>query len=55
MIYELQESAMSKQYKDRKLSEHLAVNRAERPDEWQMDEYIRMAKKLEDELEALRS
>jgi hypothetical protein len=34
--------------KERKLSEKLAYWRAERPDEWIMDEFIREAKKLED-------
>lgn len=39
-----------------KLSEMLAMWRAERPDEWRMDEFIRMAKKLEsDNLEVVKS
>lgn len=35
-----------------KLSEHLAKWRADRPDEWQMDEFIREARKLEASIES---
>lgn len=36
---------------ERTLSENLEWWRALRPDEWQMDEFIREAKKLEQELD----
>jgi len=39
---------------DRGLSEDLAYWRAERPDEWTMDRFIRDAAKLEAEVERLR-
>jgi len=51
--YELRKRAENKQWKDRTLSEHLAMDRAERPDEWRMDEFIRMAKELEDHLSTI--
>lgn len=39
-----------------KLSEMLTMWRAERPDEWRMDEFIRMALRLEsDSLELVKS
>ncbi len=37
-----------------KLSEDIKYWRAERPDEWTMDEFIRAAQKLERELSELR-
>ena len=40
--------------KKRKLSEDIKYWRAERPDEWTMDEFIRAAQKLERELSDLR-
>ena len=40
--------------KKRKLSEDIKYWRAERPDEWTMDEFIRAAQKLERELSELR-
>ena len=40
-----------KEYKDRTLSDHLKMWRADRPDEWKMDEFIRMAEALQEELE----
>ena len=36
-----------------KLSEQLKAFRADRPDEWTMDEFIRCAKNLEDRLQFL--
>lgn len=53
MDYEIRESAEKKQYKDRTLSEHLSMSRAERPDEWEMDFYIKKAKELEIRLSTL--
>lgn len=55
MWEELKESARNKNYRDRTLSENMALLRAERPDEWQMDEFIRQAIKLEEEINLLRS
>ena len=37
-----------------KLSDDLQFWRADRPSEWKMDDFIRAAKKLEDEIEALK-
>ena len=55
MWEELKESARNKNYRDRTLSENMALLRAERPDEWQMDDFIRQAIKLEEEINLLRS
>jgi len=50
--YEIRQSAENKRYEERSLSEHLSMSRADRPDEWLMDEFILMAKKLEAMCEA---
>lgn len=42
-----------KKYKDRTLSDHLTICRADRPDEWKMDEFTKMAKELEHKLKSL--
>ena len=47
----IRKTAENKKWEDRKLSEHLTMNKAERPDEWQMDEFIRMAVELEKAIE----
>ena len=47
MYAHLMDKALDKDYRERLLSDHLAISRAERPDEWDMDEYIKKAIDLE--------
>lgn len=46
---------MTYKYEQTKLSERLSMWRADRPDEWTMDEFIRLAKKIEGDLEGMRT
>ena len=50
MDYETRKSAENKKHSERTLAEELSMWRAERPDEWKMDEFIRGAKELEAQL-----
>ena len=50
MYAHLMDKALDKDYRERLLSDHLAISRAERPDEWEMDEYIKKALNLENQL-----
>lgn len=50
MDYELRKIAENKKWNNRSLSEHLSMFRADRPDEWKMDEFIKMAKMLENNI-----
>ena len=55
MDWKIRESAQNKKNGDRTLAEKLSMWRAERPDEWKMDEFIREAKELEEENKRLKS
>ena len=47
MYAHLRNNALDKDPSDRGLSDYLAISRAERPDEWDMDEFIKNALALE--------
>ena len=48
-IHKIAETGSNKKYEDRTMSEHLAIARTNRPDEWSMDEFVRLAVKFEEE------
>ena len=47
MYTHLRDKALNKDYQERLLSDHLLISRAEKPDEWEMDWYIKKALNLE--------